>query len=363
MIALDARLAFEDSTGDSTYWTGLLLALAARELPFRIVAYSHRPRPSRLPANPRLDWAQLPMGRFGGRGWSLWQWPLAARRSGANLLHTQYSLSPLVGNRGITTVHDISFLLGPQWFSARDRAILSRTVPAACARARRVVTVSRTSAEEIARLIPTARGKTVSIYNARHPFLTVLTESEGAVRRERLGITGPYVASVSTRWPRKNMELAVRAMDDLPTDLPHQLILTGKAGWGDQSVGKRARATGYLEWDDLAAVYQGASLYLCPSHHEGFGIPVVEAFALGAPVLASAGGALPEVVGEAGVVETSWLSSDWTNRIATLLRDPRKLDAMRAAGLAREREFSWTRSAEQHLALWETALTETNGRN
>lgn len=354
VVAWDARLVGGTSTGDSTYWTGLLAGLGSLELPIRLLLVSNAPAPDSIPKHPDVEWVRVPARS--SRWWSLVSFPLAARRAGAGVVHAQYTLSPLVGRRGVTTVHDVSFLIDPTWFRPRDRVLLSRLVPPSVARAARVITVSETSRRELEERIPAGRGKTVAIPNAAPAWIRAMPKEVATERMRALGLTGPYVLTVGTRWPRKNMELAVRAVERLPADLPHRLAISGKAGWGSEELGARGQALGYLSEDDLSAAYSAADVYLAPSRHEGFGIPVLEAMVCGCPVMASSGGALPETVGEAGVVERSWDPEQWAATLTALLRDPSRLELLRRRGRERAAEFSWERAARATLAVYEEVL-------
>src|SRR5579885_1319148 len=110
-IAIDARLVGGQSTGDSTYWLGLLTGLSRINTNFRFLLFSNAPRPPGIPESPAFQWVRLPSRN--SRWWSLVRFPLLARRMNADALHTQYSLSPLAGSIGITTIHDVSFFIGP----------------------------------------------------------------------------------------------------------------------------------------------------------------------------------------------------------------------------------------------------------
>lgn len=350
-VAVDGRLIGGNSTGDSTYWTSLLAAFQSlRPDGFRWIVFSNAAKPAGIPDSDRVEWRVLPARS--SRWWSLVQFPLAAIKAGADVIHTQYSLSPLVGDRGVTTVHDVSFLIGPEWFKPRDRFLLKRTVPAACRRAKRVITVSETSKREIEALIPASRGKVRAVPNACPDWIQKVDRGEAESVLRGLGIQTPFVLTVGTRWPRKNMALALDAMANLPDSIPVQLVVTGKPGWGEESLGKRGLATGFVDEATLSALYSAASLYLAPSRHEGFGIPVLEAFRCGCPVVCSTGGALPEVAGDAAWVEPSWEPARWATVIEQLLRDPGKLEAMRSAGFLRERQFRWEDSLRATLEVY-----------
>ncbi len=357
-VALDARLIGGDATGDSTYWTGLLRGLSERATSNRYLLLSNRPPPEKIPDGDRFRWITLPARS--NRWWSLVQFPLAARKLGAQAIHTQYNLSPLVGKRGVTTIHDVSFFIGPEWFRPRDRIFLTRFVPRSAARAARVIAVSNTSKAEIERFIPAAQGKIVVALNgANEAIQPIAPERAREIVQEELGVAAPYLLTVGTRWPRKNMKLAIEACELLGRELPHRLAVTGKPGWGEEPPGARIVPTGYVSEAQLSALYSAAELYLAPSFHEGFGIPLVEAFGCGCPVLCSSGGALPEVAGDAAQVLASWEADAWRDAISNLLSDSSKLDAMRAKGRVRASAFRWRDSAGAHeQAYAETARSE-----
>jgi glycosyltransferase involved in cell wall biosynthesis len=352
LVSIDARLAAGQSTGDSSYWSGLLHGLSRISPDATFLLFSNAEKPPGIPEFDKFRWIHLPARNL--RWWNLVSLPLAARRAGALVLHTQYNLSPLAGAIGVTTIHDVSFFIGPEWFRPRDLFILRRFVPATVRRARRVLTVSETSKAEMERFIPAARGKTVVTPNACPIHINPASTVDV---RSRFGLVGPYLLTVGTRWPRKNMQLAVEAA--AMTSYP--LVVTGKPGWGEESFPTNVKATGYVDSDTLSALYRAASLYLAPSRHEGFGLPLLEAFACGCPVLCSGGGALPEVAAGAAEVLRSWDPSDWASAISELLRDSSKLDDLRRRGRVRVADFSWEKTARMTMEVYRQVAME-NGR-
>jgi len=152
--------------------------------------------------------------------------------------------------------------------------------------------------------------------------------------------------------------LVVEAAGLLPSEVPHKLVLTGKKGWGEgsnrqSSIGNRLSATGYVDFETLSNLYSAADLYLAPSRHEGFGIPLIEAFLCGCPVLCSGGGALPETAGGAAEVEPTWEPAHWADTIQSLLQDSGKLDQLRAKGIERARRFTWEETARKTLQVYQ----------
>lgn len=349
IIAIDASLLAGENTGDSSYWTGLIKALGNHKNEFDFALLSTQTSPP-IPLADNQKWVHVKSKP--GRWSSLFTFPLTARRLGAKCYHTQYTLSPLAKN-GITTIHDVSFLIGPQWFLPKDRFLLRFSVPKSAHRAKKIITVSQTSKKDIVRLLKVPENKVAVTYNAPDPIFKP-TQNLSVI--EKLKIQKPYLLTVGTRWPRKNLKLAIEAVHQLPSEIPHQLVITGKAGWGENGASDRIFYTGYLPTDSLPTLYSAADLYLCTSFYEGFGIPVVEAFACGCPVVASVGGALPEIVGDAGCIVNSWRSEDWANTLTRLLKDSSNLVKMREQGLARAKEFSWQDTATKTIEVYREAI-------
>jgi hypothetical protein len=189
-----------------------------------------------------------------------------------------------------------------------------------------------------------------------------------AAVKARHGLERPYVLTVGTLEPRKDLPTLLRAFDRLHDQTDHELVVVGGRGWKDRRLvkalesrqtGRRVRWLGYVTESDLAALYTGADLFVFAPTLEGFGLPLLEAMACGTPVLAADVVALREVAGGAARFVPPGDDAAFARAIAQTLHDPGESDRLRAAGLRRARQFSWTATAE---ALWARARATAPAR-
>ncbi len=334
LVIVDADVLGRRRTGDETYVLNLLRELPepARAVGLRIAATTRRPdlvpggvEPVELPASSQ----ELRMA------WSL---PRLLRRLGADLVHTQYALPLRSPCPAVVTIHDLSFERDPGLMGRRDRAVFRRIVPRAARRASVVLTVSERSKRDLVELYGIDAARVVVTPNGVDPAF-----------RPGDGGSHDYVLSVGAIHARKNQRAALAAARD--AGLP--LVIVGPAK--DTALAEALRAEGatirgYVDTEELAALYRGAACLVQASRYEGFGLPVVEAMASGTPVVTVSDEALLEVAGGAAiVVGESGLADGVRRAIADRAR-------LSAAGLERARAFSWRAAAEVTVAAYLRAL-------
>ena len=356
-VALDATLAGTQNTGDSAYWRGLIYGLGLIETDYEFLLFTNGRMnlPSDLPEN----MLEIPLPKGGSRWYNLFRLPAAARRAGADLLHTQYNLSPFSRVPSVTTIHDVSFYVGPEWFRWQDRFLLRTLMPSTVRRAEAILTVSETSREEIEEFIPEALGKTYVTPNALDPNFDPADPEEARSRlKELYGISGPFALTLGSIWPRKNIQLAVDAakMAQMP------LVVTGRHEAGELEA-EGILQTGYVPQEHVPLLYAAAKMLLIPSFHEGFGIPLLESWASGTPVICSSGGALPEVAGDAALVLESWEPADWAEAIRELGSNSGKVSELRERGRGRLNQFSWRTTAEATVQVYEDVVWSRSPQN
>jgi glycosyltransferase involved in cell wall biosynthesis len=265
---------------------------------------------------------------------------LPQRARGADVLHCPTYRGPVRSRVPlVVTVHDLAVFRRPEAFPPWTRTYSRAVVPRVVRAARIIAAVSEFTAGELERVLHVPRERIRVVPNAADPAFT----ADGA--RE----AGDYVLAVGTLEPRKNVARSIEAARRLGLEIR----VAGARGWG----GVEARGAG-VRWEgevgdaQLARLYRGAACVLYPSLYEGFGIPVLEAMACGAPVVTSRGGATEEVAGGAAVLvdpeEVESISAGIEEAIA-------RRDELRAAGLRRAGDYSWDESARLLLRAYEDA--------
>jgi glycosyltransferase involved in cell wall biosynthesis len=265
----------------------------------------------------------------------------------------------------VVTVHDAAPLVMPEAFTGRGVRFHRQGFRAAAKRARLVIVVSETSADEVVAHTTIRREQIRVVPNGVDRELA--TEERVAAARRAHGIDDrPYVLWAGTLQPRKNVRVLLDAFSRFdPTRVPHRLVLAGPPGWkaddGDaavaQALGDRVRLLGPVGRDQLFALFAGADLFAFPSRHEGFGIPVLEAMAQDTAVVCSDIATLHEVAGDAARFVGPDDVDGWVAALETLLTDAVARERLVDAGRIRVADFSWERCARETAAVYREALS------
>lgn len=267
----------------------------------------------------------------------------------------------------VVTVHDLSFVHHAASHPKERLDHLARYLPSTLERATHVITDSETVRREALAHFGLDPRRVTAVHLGVGPEFAPRSADETAPVLAKLGLThGGYVLSVGTLEPRKNLSLAIRAWASLPPEvrIARPLAIAGMKGWLNDSLVTlverleregAVRFLGYVDQHDLPFLYAGALALAYPSRYEGFGLPVVEAMACGVPVVTSSASCLPEVAGEAALLVDPDDEGAMANALKRLVEDAALRERLRAAGLARAREFTWTRCAERTLEIYRAA--------
>ncbi len=264
----------------------------------------------------------------------------------------------------VATVHDAILLAHPEWYDPRFRRLRRWLWRQTTRWADRIVTVSEYARAQIAYHFDVAPACITVVPNGVDDrfFARFSAESREAIRAEH-GLPPHFFLTVGTLQPRKNMERVLAAHARLPrslrTDCP--LVVVGRQGWQCGRLVERLQAAeerGEAYWlpglpdRELRALMQAAEALVFPSLAEGFGLPVLEAFASGLPVITSSTTALPEVAGDAALLVDPHCHEAIAGAMTQVLESPELQGQLRARGRERARRFSWARCAEETLAVY-----------
>jgi glycosyltransferase involved in cell wall biosynthesis len=272
----------------------------------------------------------------------------------------------------ILTVHDVSFVLFPEYHPLKRRFLFKSFFPRSLEQADHIITVSQNTKQDLVRYFHVPpEGITVIPLAADETFRPICPE-DAAATLTRYGIRyAQYVLYVGTLEPRKNLPRLLQAYhlfrNSHSESVP--MVLTGANGWLNKGLFAEIERSpwrsdikilGYVAKADLSALYSGALAFVYPSIYEGFGLPPLEAMACGAPVITSNNSSLPEVVGDAGLLVDP-LDVDEIARAMLKIADNLVLrETLCKRGIERARTFNWKITAQQTLDVYEKTLDQKN---
>jgi len=301
-------------------------------------------------------------------GWEQTVLPLELLRERADLLHALGFVSPLAWRgRTVVTVYDLSFLRFPEVYNRPNRVYLGTFTPPSLRRADRVITISEDARRDVIELCGVAPERVTPILLAADDRFRPAPAAEIAAFRARHNLPERFVLYLGTLQPRKNIETLVRAYARLREQGSddHVLVLAGPRGWQYEpifdvirqlGVESYVQLPGFVPDEEQALWYSSATVFAFPSRYEGFGLPLLEAMACGAPVVSSSASSLPEVVGDAGLLVDPSDVEGWCEALRQLLEDEPRRQALAAAGQARAQAFSWRRMAQETVQVYREVL-------
>ncbi len=368
-FALDVRSSLSRPTGVGSYVLALATRLPALAPDDRFFYFSasmrerYQARP--WPPNVSLVDRRLPV-RALNYSWNHLAWPPLDLLVGASLdlVHSPTPLRvPGRRARQVVTVHDLFFLKHPDMTRAEIRADYVPLVRDHVRAAHGVICVSEHTAREAHLLLDVPPEKIAVIPNGVDPdFFEPLPEGEVAEVLARRRLPRGGLLYVGSDEKRKNLVNLVMAYLGLarrrPRDLPPLVLVGPGSGWAQAGEFSQAQihSLGYLDKREVRALMQVAAALVFPSLEEGFGLPVVEAFAAGLPVVCSRGSALEEVAGQAATLVNPLDAASIATGIEGLLDDPARAAEQRRLGRERARLYDWERAARQTLEFYRRVL-------
>ena len=373
-ITVDYTSAIIEPAGIGRYTRGLVRALAPLALEDTLTLFTSEAPPERYPL-PSAEQARLVVRRIGHRSltrvWHRLHIPVPAEllMGPADVIHgPDFVLPPAIFARRVVTIHDLAYLRYPEFAQPGITAFLSTEVPRALRAADHIIAVSETTASDLIQRLAVSRERISVIYPGVDSIFTHPAGDPSLQETRRLfQLAEPFILAVGTIEPRKNYEALIRAFAEASRqpDGPRLLVFAGRRGWDSDSIlnaGSRFQAAGkirflgYVPDDKLAVLYQAATALAMPSHYEGFGVPLVEAMASGTPVIASTGGSLPEIAGDAALLVAPEDIDGLKDALLQISGDADLRARLIAHGRARSQLFTWEAAARAHLRIYHEAV-------
>jgi glycosyltransferase involved in cell wall biosynthesis len=286
---------------------------------------------------------------------------------GCRLLHaTEHLLIPVKCAPSIMTVHDLIFHLYPQHHKPLNRWFLNTAMPLFCRRASAIICVSKHTREDLIQSWNIAPQKIHVVYEGVDPRFRPAAPAQIAEVRGRYGLPDEFMLTVGTIEPRKNL---IRLLDALALMREQgedvRLVVAGRLGWmygdflsGLERFAHRDAVTllGFVPDADLPALYSAARLTVVPSVYEGFGLPLLESMACGTPVVSSRSASLPELGGDSARYFDPLNVDAMTCAVIHVWHQLELRDELRASGLARAAEFTWTKAAGETIRVYDRVI-------
>ncbi len=348
-------------TGNEVYIRSLIQKYADLDRSAEFTAYITAPEAEAwIPENCNAVYvSRNPFVRLG------WELSLGFEKNPTDLLHVQYTAPLFCPTPVVVTVHDVSYIDHPEYFSKFRANQLRLSTRRTLRNAAQVITVSEFSRRRIAKaygLDPVDIAVTPN--GPQEQFRPFKWETSMLKVNRALGIDKPYILHVGDWCPRKNQIGLIRAFGQLVKNHPslkHHLVLAGKHTCFSPRVLTEIRRsgaenriviTGFVDDELLPALYNAADVFVFPSWYEGFGLPVIEAMACGRPVACSDAAALPEVVDGAALLFRPDSVEKQMRAIRDLLLDAELSERMAKKGLQRAQHFNWRAAASKTLDIY-----------
>ncbi len=363
-IAIDATYIVDPQpSGISTYSRRLIETLATLEsrhrflICYRLSRLRERRRFLRLaPDSPGRERFSTTLFQEGLTPWLPWR---------AKLFHSLAQRPPAFRfSREVVTINDVFPITGAGYSTPEFQRKFASLLMESARRANVIVSPSQYTADELMRVADVPREKIRVIPNGVDlPSAIMPQPARLAERERRVGKGNRLVLLVGAIQTRKNTLGAVRALDWMPPN--YRLVIAGSDGHGAgethdyirrAGLGERVMALGYVPEEELVRLYQAADVFLFPSFEEGFGLPVLEAMAFGIPVVAARTSSLPEVGGDAALYVNPHDEQEISEQVVRVAEDEALREQMIQRGLERVKQFTWRRTAEETLRVYDEVL-------
>ncbi|MBN2208371.1 MAG: glycosyltransferase family 4 protein [Candidatus Coatesbacteria bacterium] len=287
----------------------------------------------------------------------------------ADLLHSPAFVAPArLRQKSVLTVHDVAFKLFPDTLTAPRRLYLAEATERSVRKADRIIAVSHAAMKDIVRHLRCPPEKVAVIHEGGFEAAGLAPRLKRDYLAHLLAWDGDYILFIGTMEPRKNLErlLAAFSMLRRTHERPCKLVIVGRKGWltkgirrelAEKRIERDVILTGFLPDNVVLSLLQEARVFAMPSLYEGFGLPLVTAMACGTPIAASNAGAIPEVVGDAGLLVDPYDVEAMAEALRNILTSSSLAGQLAEAGKSRHEQFSWVKCAEETVKVYKHVLS------
>jgi glycosyltransferase involved in cell wall biosynthesis len=302
-------------------------------------------------------------GRVARKAWSALGVPPFEFFGGkADVYHfTNFLLPPLKTGKAVVTIHDTSFLRCPETMDEKNLKHLQSGITRTVRRADAIITISKFTGSEVAELLKVEPDRIHPIHLGIGDEFRPRPEEEVASVKQTLGLDKPYILTVGTIEPRKNLPFMIDVFEKM-TAFDGCLAIAGMPGWKYEKIFDRMKKSsraedirylGRVPEEQVPALYTGANLFMLTSLYEGFGFTPLEAMACGTPVVSSSAGSLPEVLGDCAAFVEGFDPGAWVEVAEKKLGN--RSDSAR--GIEHASGYSWSETADQTWRVYEKVMS------
>ncbi len=272
----------------------------------------------------------------------------------------------LPGVSTVVTINDLAFMALPEYGKGKEADYLKRRLEECGRHAQKVIAISEFTRNEIWRYTSIPKHKIEVVPYGCDPIFQKLADFDEHQARKKFELWRPFILTVSSIEPRKNLKILLEAFLKLKQRkrVPHKLVIIGSAAVMSQNVfrdirpllrklGEDVILRGAVENEDLVYFYNLCDVFVFPSLYEGFGLPLLEAMACGCAIVSSSSASLPEVAEHSVLFANHADSTEFYEKIYSILEDDKLKSELSEKALARAKAFSWDRTAEQTKSIYE----------
>jgi glycosyltransferase involved in cell wall biosynthesis len=358
LIAINAHSIGTNNGGNQTYTENLIYALSKIDKKNEYIIYTNPGVTLELPSNYKIT--PLNIKNRWLRNMALVQ---RLKKDAPNIYHGQYFLLPLCKCNSIITVHDISFLSNPEWFTSKEK-LMFKFFNASIKKAKKIIAVSDFTKQELIKYCGIVAKKISVIHNGVANIFKSSHDGDTLSKiKTKYSLPSDYLLYVGRINIRKNLSNLIEAFYIFKKNDPSnfKLVIAGNKEWGNKklentiyrlNLNNEVIFTGYVSHSDLPAIYKAAGLFIFPSFYEGFGLPVLEAMACGTPCITSNTSAFMEIASDASLKINPYNIKEMAEAMQRLIRDQNLRNALIEKGLKQIEKFDWLDTAQKTLNIY-----------